>query len=226
MKNKCPPGIICIENFTFLIIIFILIVIFYYIYFILNLENKKKYNYVNNKNNNKTNNIINTGNNNSNGLFPKPSYSFSNVDNDILLNPYEGPLIDNRIFPNTNLQFKNKIPINIETQSFDSSYRQIGILTRHGNSQETILPLMGRPLIANREKWNFYAMSDKNNMIKLNVSTIGNSNCAGVNNYKNCMTNVGCDDLYNGDLVKVDGYNDLFKVIIYENNSQKYIPYI
>ena len=69
-------------------------------------------------------------------------------------------------------------------------------------------------------------MSDKNNMIKLNISVINNINCSGVNNYKNCMGTTGCNDLYNGDIVKVDGYNDKFKVIMYENNTQKYIPYI
>ena len=87
---------------------------------------------------------------------------------------------------------------------------------------------MGRPLIANRDKWNFYAMSDKNNMIKLQLSIANNStnqSCGTINN-KNCMNSNGCNDLMNGDLVRVDGYNDLFKVTTYENDTPRYIPYI
>ena len=116
------------------------------------------------------------------------------------------------------------LPINVKTQGFDAPFRQVGILTRHGTSgKETILPLMGRPLITNRNKWNFYAMSESNNMIKLQVTSV-NSN--GSSNHRNCMTSNGCDDLMTGDLVKVDGYNDLFKVTTYENDTPRYLPYI
>ena len=149
-----------------------------------------------------------------NGLYPRPGYSFSNIENDVLLNPYQAPLRDNRIFPNQN-SFPNKVPINVATQSFDSNYRQVGILTRIGG-KETILPLLGRPRIANRDKWNFYTMSENNNLLKLPITHKG----------RKCMSENGCDDLYSGDTVKVDGYNDVFKVTTYENSAPQYIPYI
>tara|TARA_B100000287_G_C20527644_1_gene739540 strand:- start:432 stop:1022 length:591 start_codon:yes stop_codon:yes gene_type:complete len=156
----------------------------------------------------------NKDNSQSQGLFPKPSFSFSNVNNDILLNPYSAPLRDDRIFNNNNYNGP-KIPINVPTQSFDTNYRQIGILTRV-NGEETILPLMGRPLFSNRDKWNFYTMNDKNNMIKLPI-TFKN---------KSCTSNQGCDNLYNGDTVLVQGYNDTFRVTIYDNNVMQYIPFL
>ena len=85
----------------------------------------------------------------------------------VLLNPYTPPLRNTTFFsPNWG------IPINVPTRSFDSSYRQVGILTRI-NGPETILPLMGRPLFANRNKWQYYTMSDKNNSVKLPVSRNG-----------------------------------------------------
>ena len=31
--------------------------------------------------------------------------------------------------------------------------------------------------------------------------------------------------LYNDDIVYIDGYNDAFKVTLYENNTIRYIPY-
>ena len=79
-----------------------------------------------------------------------------------------------------------------------------------------ILPLMGRPLFTNRDKWNFYTMSDKSNMIKLPITNKGRS----------CTSEYGCDNLYNGDTVYVEGYNDAFKVTVYDNQIMRYIPFL
>ena len=84
------------------------------------------------------------------------------------------------------------------------------------NGQEMILPLLGKPLFSNRDKWNFYTMSDKNNMIKLPVTHKG----------KSCTNEYGCDNLYNGDTVYVEGYNDAFKVTVYDNQVMKYLPFL
>jgi hypothetical protein len=204
---KCPPGVICIENMTlFFIIVLILCVSMGVIYLSKN-DSPTKIEYKN---------VIDLPNRNlGTGLFPRASYSYSNVENDVLLNPYEGPTRDNRLFPNLNI-FSSRMPINIPTQSFDTNYRQIGILTRIDSNKEMILPLMGRPLITNRDKWNFYTMSDRNSMIKLPIKFKG----------RNCSADIGCDDLYTGDIVKVEGYDGDFKVTTYENDMPKYIPYI
>ena len=135
------------------------------------------------------------------------------VTNDVLLNPYDAPLRDERVF---NKSCSNvNIPINIPTQSVNSNYRQLGILTRV-NRDDTILPLMGRPLIVNRDKWNYYTMNDKNNMIKLPISFKN----------KSCTSETGCDSVYNGDTVYVEGYSDLFRVTLYDNATMEYIPYL
>ena len=84
------------------------------------------------------------------------------------------------------------------------------------NGEETILPLMARPLYSNRQKWQYYTISDKNNMVKLPISKSGRS----------CTNDYGCDELFNGDNVYVEGYNDTFKVTVYENNTPEYIPFI
>jgi len=129
-----------------------------------------------------------------------PSAMVSNRLNDVLMNPYQPPLRDNQIY--------------IATSSVNAEYRQIGILTRTGN--ELILPLMGKPLFVSRDKWNFYTMKDSNAMIKLPISYKG----------KSCTNEYGCDNLYNNDTVYVEGYNDTFKVTIYDNQNMKYIPYL
>ena len=203
MVKKCPPGVICIENIS--LIVFILCILFLYIFL-----NNRKYiftshnNFFNKENENiNENKIIN-----NNYLHPKSEYSYTN-NKDILLNPYTEPLRDNSYF-NNNI---DRMPINIKTQSCDSTYRQIGILTRN-NGEELILPLMGKPLITNRDTWNFYTLN-KNN-IKLPIKFKN----------KSCMSSNGCDNIYNGDNVYVEGYNDIFKATIYDNDVMKYIPYL
>jgi hypothetical protein len=217
MVKKCPPGVICIENVVFMFFGFLLLSILYFMY--IKYENNKNNTIcsVCNTNNNKCECKKNTNlniYNNSENLIPRNGFSFTNNQNDILLNPYSAPLRDDRIYNNSNLN-GIKIPINVPTQSFDTSYRQIGILTRV-NGGETILPLMGRPLFSNRDKWNFYTMNDKNTMIKLPISFKNRS----------CTSEMGCDNLYNGDTVHVEGFNDIFRVTIYDNNVMQYIPFL
>ena len=217
MPKKCPPGVICIENMTLFFIILLILLASYFVYnklIIFTQNNRKTL-----SSNIEYNVNVRNNNNQSTGLYPQPGYSFSNIENDVLLNPYQAPLRDNSMFPNNNNNnnsFPNKMPINVATQSYDTNYRQVGILTRNTGTKETIIPLMGRPLMANRNKWNFYAMSENNNMLKLPVS----------HNGKQCMGQNGCDDVYTGDIINVDGYNDTFKVTTYENNTPQYIPYI
>lgn len=59
-------------------------------------------------------------------------------------------------------------------------------------------------------------MNDKSNAIKLPMSYNGRS----------CTSEYGCNELTSGDTVYVEGYNDAFKVTIYENSSLRYIPYL
>jgi hypothetical protein len=218
MAKKCPPGVICIENVTFLFFFILIIAILTFMYIKSNINFNNNPNICNN-NHGKIDNICknfddnnNNNNNNLDNLSIKPAFGYNN-NNDILLNPYAPPLRDDRIFNNENCS--NKIPINVATQSFNTNYRQIGILTRV-NGGEVILPLMGRPLFRNRDKWNFYTMNDKNSMIKLPISFKN----------KSCTSQQGCDNVYDGDTVYVEGFNDVFRVTIYDNNVMEYIPYL
>jgi len=107
------------------------------------------------------------------------------------------------------------MPINVRTRGFDDAYRQVGLLTRI-NGRETLLALMGRALHTNRNKWQYYTISDQNHGIKLPVSKNGRS----------CTGEYGCDDLMNGDTIYVEGYKDAFKVTMYDNAAPRYIPYL
>jgi len=197
---KCPPGVICFESFTFVFVIFALLIIIYFMY---SRQNTNKITISSDK--------INTES--STGLFPRPSYSFSNVQQDVLLNPYAPPLRDERVIQSTDI--RGGIPINIDTRAVDTNYRQMGLLKRM-NGPEMLLPLMGRPLFVARDKWQYYTMSDKNNAIKLPVSFKS----------KSCTNEYGCDEISNGDTVYVDGIDAPFQVTLYDNAVMKYIPFV
>jgi len=225
MTRKCPPGVICFENIT-LVMFFIIASIIIYLAYSRSTSNSGGGNNATNSSNNNNNN----NNGSINGavisslgggggyldLIPRISSGYTRGPADVLLNPYTPPLRDDRYF---NMGFGGGgggggIPINVSTRSVNSAYRQVGILTRV-NGAETILSLMGRPLFPSQDKWQFYTMSDKNQSVKLPVT------------YKkrSCTSDQGCDNIYNGDTVYVEGYNDAFKATIYDNAIQYSIPY-
>jgi hypothetical protein len=75
---------------------------------------------------------------------------------------------------------------------------------------------MGRPLFTNRDKWQYYTISNQHNNVKLPISFKGKS---GLNDY-------GVDQIFNGDTIYVEGYNEAFRVTVYENDTIKYLPFI
>lgn len=201
MARKCPPGVICIENMTIIFLI-IVVVLFGIVYF----------NFINTKSSQKNVFVMNTE---RNSLQPKMSSVFSTNMSNTLMNPFLPPLKKSHYLSSSD---PRGIPINISTRGVDMDYKQVGILTRTVQKQndETILPVMGRPLYTNRSKWQYYTMNDKNNAIKLPMSHNGRS----------CTNEYGCDELLSGDTVYVEGYNDSFKVTIYENSQPRYIPFV
>ena len=207
MAKRCPPGVICFENVTIIIVvIFILIAFYYYSNRVSNISNVSQ--------TEQRREIIINEPNNSFGLFTRPNYSFSNIPNDILLNPYAPPYRDDRVFPfNLDPRGTIPIPINISTSAVDTTYRQVGILKRV-NGGEMLLPLMGRPLFTNRDKWQFYTLNENN--IKLPVTF----------KQKSCTSEYGCDNIYSGDNVYVDGIDAVFKATMYDSAIYKYIPFV
>ena len=94
---------------------------------------------------------------------------------------------------------------------------QLGILSgikSKNCKNDKILPLMGYPLFANRNKWRYYAMSDQNNSIQLPI----------IKNGRSCTDEYGCDMLNTDDRVYVEGYGQVFRVTLYDTNTLTYIP--
>jgi len=199
MPRRCPPGVLCIENVTimFICVIFIILGGGIYLYNHKQLPQPSEVRGI-------RNNIT---------VMPM-EHREKGTGNDVFFDIYKAPLRDDRCFTGGG-DIRGAVPINVSTQSCDDAkYRQLGILTRYGGKDETILPLMGRPLFSRRDKWNFYTLNDKNNMIKLPVKVKGRSG----------TSEIGCDNVYTGDIVFVEGYNDAFKVTTYDNDVMRYLP--
>jgi len=214
--KKCPPGVICVENVTLSLLLIILLILCFFIYSNSNSNSKIKQNITINDR------IIDTNNTPSNGWFGGflPSWPYTNLPKDVLLNPYAAPYKDERYFvPEQTYIPPNTIPINVSTNigAVDTTYRQMGIITPlNGTSKDNILPLMGRPLFTNRDKWQYYTISNQHNNVKLPISFKGRS---ALNDY-------GVDQIFSGDTVYVEGYNDAFKTTVYENDTIKYLPFL
>ena len=206
--KKCPPGVICVENITLCLLFIIMFVLGFFIY-----SNTKQNIIVNDRNNITIHDKKESG---GSSIFSRflPSWPYTN---DVLLNPYSAPYSDERyLVPDIPLR---AIPINMSTNigSVNTEYRQMGIIAPlNGSSKDNILSLMGRPLFTNRDKWQYYTISNQHNNVKLPISFKGRS----------ALTDYGVDKIFDGDTVYVEGYNDAFRVTVYENDTIKYLPFV
>jgi len=211
--KKCPPGVICVENVTLLLLFIILLVLVTFIY---SNSNSKSVT---------INNDINKDDSNNSGWLNNflPSWPYNNLPRDlhlprdVLLDPYAAPYRDERYLVTNPI--RNMVPINVSTNigSVDTTYRQMGIITPlNGASKDNILSLMGRPLFTNRDKWQYYTISNQHNNVKLPITFKG----------KSALNDYGVDKIFNGDTIYVEGYNEAFRVTVYENDTIKYLPFV
>lgn len=202
MGKKCVPGLICIENMT----LFMLTVILMLIIYIWHNHTRKESTHRSGPAEKIV--LVNT-NSNIPQLVPIESRQ------DIFNDPYVPPGRNAVIYPRNSGDIRG-IPVNVQTRGISNDYQQVGILTRSNHvAGEMILPLMGRKHMSGRDKWQYYTISGSGNLnTKLPISVNG----------KSCTGEYGCDDIFNGDIVYVEGYNDTFRVTMYENNMFQYIP--
>jgi hypothetical protein len=201
MVKKCAPGVICIETITLFVLLFILIAAIYFIHT----------NYLRYGPSRENTMVINVPQREhiQHNLVPIASRMDSFND------PYVPPLKSTGL---VHMGGRTGLPVNIQTRGILTDYQQVGILTRANRSasaSEMILPLMGRRVMSGRDKWQYYTISGSGNLnTKLPVSVNG----------KSCTGEYGCEDIQNGDVIYVEGYNDTFRVTMYETNTFQYLP--
>lgn len=112
------------------------------------------------------------------------------------------------------------VPLNVMTRGAPRDYTQVGVISTLGGgrvgdeSDPRILPLYGRPTYAGSHLWNFYTTTDGFHLLRIPVF------------YKNrnCTAEYGCEEVSDGDYVRVEEYGTTFRVRLYENDQIRYIP--
>uniref|UniRef100_A0A6C0IV42 Uncharacterized protein n=1 Tax=viral metagenome TaxID=1070528 RepID=A0A6C0IV42_9ZZZZ len=208
----CPIGFFCFNKNTFLLLVLLSIVVI--IYFInINkhkLENDRFVFETKISELDKLKNKIETTDEKINFLN-QTTYK-NTYEQERLYNPLLGP---ERSFPYS--LNKLGLPINIKTRGDIPNYQQVGVLYQNGNDKEKkIFPLYGKPTYPGSRRWLYYTGNDNFSSVKLPID----------NNGRSCQDQNGCDELNNDEEISVVGYNDKFKVNIYNLDKPKYIPYI
>jgi hypothetical protein len=112
------------------------------------------------------------------------------------------------------------IPINQPTRGVPDQYQQVGVLTAPGGTEtsgtptRTILPLFGRKLITNRDRWNYYTRTDGMNPVQVPLEF----------KRRKCDDDVGCDEITEGDTVSVPIMGQSYVANVYRYAVPRYLP--
>jgi hypothetical protein len=104
-----------------------------------------------------------------------------------------------------------RLPFGLPTQGLPESFQSVGVI----NVDDKILPLYGRRTAGGGgDRWNYYTRTDTYNPVPIPV------------NFKkrDCMDDVGCNEILSGEEVKVEVMNKPGRTSMYRFDGPKYIP--
>jgi hypothetical protein len=85
-----------------------------------------------------------------------------------------------------------------------------------GSPTRTILPLFGRPIDPNRNRWNYYTRTDGINPVQVPLQF----------KRRNCEDDNGCDEITDGDSVGVPILGQSYIATTYRYSTPRYIPVV
>ena len=103
----------------------------------------------------------------------------------------------------------NELP-SISTRGAPEAYQQMGVLTTHDGKA---LPLYGRRTAPRSDYFNYYTRTDTYNPVALPV----------IVKKRDCQDNTGCQEVMNGDQVKLAATGDHAKVTLYGFDGPRYV---
>lgn len=107
-------------------------------------------------------------------------------------------------------------PFYYPTRGLPQPYQQYGVLIgeeRRNMGEQTILPLIGRQTYPGSTRYHYYTTTNGYHPMKLPVS----------HRNRTCNDKTGCDEIYSGNVVTVQGYDYDFKADIYPSPDFQYI---
>jgi len=99
------------------------------------------------------------------------------------------------------------------TRGIPETYQQMGILKADDGN---VLPLYGRRTASRSDRYQYYSRTDSYNPVQLPIR---------YNNY-NCVDDIGCSELYDGDTVSLVPSGQSASVTIYRISGPSYIPIV
>jgi hypothetical protein len=112
------------------------------------------------------------------------------------------------------------LPVNTQTRGIPDAFQQVGVLTAPGGTStsgsptRTILPLFGRTIDSNRNRWNYYTRTDGMNPVQVPVQF----------KRRNCDDDNGCDEISDGDSIGVPVMGQSFTANVYRYSTPRYLP--
>lgn len=83
-------------------------------------------------------------------------------------------------------------------------YTPVGYLQQNGS--DSIFPLYGRSSRTNVSRWNYHTLTDRLSNIPLPIQSLDG---------RDCTLDMGCNELYDGDMVQIKGVPGVFAVTMY-----------
>lgn len=218
--NTCPPGVWCMNSGMLILIVLLIAVLLGAVYFMHHTYQKTAEwaMHVNKP----TVVVVEKPSAPTPVLQPPTDPRFSPVSPEQSYNTPPDVQGDLRGFPSPPISAGvGAMPINIPTRGIPDQYQQIGVLTAPGGSEtsaspnRTILPLFGRKLITNRDRWNYYTRTDGLNPVQVPLQV----------KRRNCDEDTGCDEIMNGDSVGVPILGQSYVANVYRYSTPRYIPF-
>lgn len=101
------------------------------------------------------------------------------------------------------------IPINIPTQGLPESFHTIGVVNVDGDPW----PVYGRRTGGSSDRWNYYTRNNTYNPVPLPIRS----------QRRDCMDQVGCQEIFSGDQIEIGVLGKSGKVNIYQSDGPRYI---
>lgn len=119
---------------------------------------------------------------------------------------------DLSVIANSPTAIMSTIPT-IATQGIPETYQSMGVLK---TGEGKILPLYGRRTSSRSDRFQYYTRTDSYNPVQLPLE----------HKRHNCQDDVGCDELYDGDKLKIGATGEEATATIYRFSGPTYVPTI
>ena len=99
----------------------------------------------------------------------------------------------------------------VATRGIPEAYQQMGLIRTDEN---TVLPLYGRPTASRSDRFQYYSRTDTYNPVQIPLRY----------NNRDCVDDIGCNELFDGDTVSLVPSGQRGQVTLYRLSGPTYVP--